>query len=147
MPDSKTAKWTLYCDGACQGNPGPASWGAVLSSPEGAQTELKGFLGRATNQIAEIQAAINGLRGTPQGATVSLHSDSQYVVKGISEWRKGWERRGLKTAKGDDIANKGLWVELFTQVDARKVSAHWVKGHNGHPQNERADALARSALA
>ena len=140
--------WTAYTDGACApSNPGPAGWGAVVVAPDGhTETDHYGFIGHGTNQIAELTAAIEGLTLVPAGAVVELVSDSQYVLKGISEWRAGWERKGWKNSKGEPVANLALWKQLFVLVDARKVKTRWVRGHNGDPYNERADALANQAL-
>jgi ribonuclease HI len=143
------ARWVAYTDGACAPtNPGPAAWGAVILRPDGAQSEsVGGFIGRGTNQIAEITAAIEGLLRTPEGAAVELVSDSQYVLKGLSEWRAGWERKGWRNSKNEPVANLELWKRLFAVADARRVGVRWVRGHNGDPLNERADALANEALA
>ena len=111
-----------------------------------AATEHYGFIGPGTNQIAELMAAIEGLSRIPAGAAVELVSDSQYVLKGLSEWRKGWERKGYKKSKGDPVANLALWKRLFGLADARKVTTRWVRGHNGDKYNERADVLANLAL-
>lgn len=140
--------WFAYTDGACApSNPGPAGWGAVVVSPgEGAETDHYGFIGHGTNQIAELTAAIEGLRLVPAGAAVELVSDSQYVLKGLSEWRAGWERKGYRNSKGEPVANLDLWKRLFALADARQVKTRWVRGHNGDPYNERADALANKAL-
>jgi ribonuclease HI len=142
-------KWTAYTDGACApSNPGPAGWGAVVIAPDGrTETDHYGFIGRGTNQIAELIAAAEGLSRVPEGAEVELVSDSQYVLKGLMEWRTGWERRGFRNAKGEAVANLALWKRLFAIADARHVSTRWVRGHNGDPHNERADALANKALA
>ncbi|MDO4905277.1 MAG: ribonuclease H [Lautropia sp.] len=141
-------KWVAYTDGACAPtNPGPAAWGVVVFDPSGAEVAADhGFIGPGTNQIAEITAAIEGLQRTPEGARVELVSDSQYVLKGISEWRAGWERRGYRNAKGDPVANLALWKRLFAEVDCRRVSVCWVRGHQGNVNNERADRLAVAAL-
>ena len=138
MTDSMTNRWVAYTDGACAPtNPGPAAWGVVVFAPDGAETAAdNGFIGPGTNQIAEITAAIE----------VELVSDSQYVLKGLSEWRAGWERRGFRNAKGDPVANLELWKRLFAVADARKVSVRWVRGHQGNVNNERADRLAVAAL-
>lgn len=140
--------WVAYTDGACApSNPGPSGWGAVLLSPgTTASQEHYGFIGPGTNQIAELTAALEGLKKVPEGAAVELVSDSQYVLKGISEWRAGWERKGFRNSKGEMVANLGLWKQLFAVVDARKVSTRWVRGHNGDVHNERADELANLAL-
>ena len=142
------SRWIAYTDGACApSNPGPAGWGAVLIAPDGqTETDHFGFIGPGTNQIAELTAAIEGLTLVPPGDAVELVSDSQYVLKGLSEWRAGWERKGYKNSKGEQVANLALWKRLFALADARKVSTRWVRGHNGDPYNERADALANQAL-
>ena len=148
MTDSMTNRWVAYTDGACAPtNPGPAAWGVVVFAPDGAETAAdNGLIGPCTHQIAEITAAIEGLSRTPEGAAVELVSDSQYVLKGLSEWRTGWERRGFRNAKGDPVANLELWKRLFAVADARKVSVRWVRGHQGNVNNERADRLAVAAL-
>ncbi len=140
--------WIAYTDGACApSNPGPAGWGAVIIAPDGKTTsDHYGFIGPGTNQIAELTAAIEGLRRVPEGDNVELVSDSQYVLKGLSEWRAGWERKGFRNSKGDPVANLALWKDLFALADARKVTTRWVRGHNGDALNERADALANTAL-
>ncbi len=139
--------WTAYTDGACTGNPGPAAWGAVILGPDGALVaEEHGYIGRGTNQIAEIVAAIEGLSRVPSGAAVELVSDSQYVLKGLSEWRSGWERRNWRNSKNELVANLELWQRLFSVADARRVRVRWVRGHNGDVLNERADRLATQAL-
>ena len=142
-------KWVAYTDGACaHSNPGPAGWGAVLIAPDGrTETDHYGFIGPGTNQIAELTAALEGLTRVPAGDAVELVSDSQYVLKGLTEWRAGWERKGYRNSKGEPVANLALWKQLFAAADARKVTTRWVRGHNGDVYNERADALANKALA
>jgi ribonuclease HI len=142
------ARWTAYTDGACApSNPGPAAWGAVILRPDGAEAEqARGFIGPGTNQVAEIVAAIEGLARVPEGAEVELVSDSQYVLKGLSEWRAGWERRNWRNSKNEPVANLELWRRLFDVADARRVAVRWVRGHNGDPNNELADRLANDAL-
>jgi ribonuclease HI len=141
-------KWIAYTDGACApSNPGPAGWGAVLIAPDGTETDHFGFIGLGTNQIAELTAAVEGLMLAPAGAEVELVSDSQYVLKGLSEWRAGWERKGWRNSKGEPVANLALWKQLFAVADARRVSVRWVRGHNGDRCNEKADVLANKALA
>ncbi|MGE0802097.1 MAG: ribonuclease H [Lautropia sp.] len=140
-------KWVAYTDGACApSNPGPAAWGAVVLAPDGSEVEAAGFIGPGTNQIAEITAAIEGLTRTPPATDVELVSDSQYVLKGISEWRAGWERKGFRNSKGEPVANLTLWKQLFALADQRRVKVRWVRGHNGDHHNERADRLAAAAL-
>lgn len=141
-------KWVTYTDGACApSNPGPAAWGAIVLAPDGSEAVAEGgFIGPGTNQIAEITAAIEGLTRTPEGASVELVSDSQYVLKGLSEWRAGWERKGWRNSKGEPVANLALWKRLFALADKRQVTVRWVRGHNGDTHNERADRLANEAL-
>ena len=148
MNASSGSHWTAYTDGACAPtNPGPAAWGAVILGPDGHTLEqARGFIGHGTNQIAEITAAIEGLLRVPEGVVVELVSDSQYVLKGLSEWRAGWERRGFRNSKNEPVANLELWKRLFAIADQRRVKVRWVRGHNGDLLNERADALARRGL-
>lgn len=138
--------WIVYSDGACSGNPGPAAWGAVVLPPTGEPQHLSASLGRATNQVAELSGAIEGLRATPESCSVELVSDSQYVLKGLSEWRLGWEKKGFRNSKGQPVANMELWRQLYSVADLRNVTTRWVKGHNGDPYNEMADKLATGAL-
>lgn len=140
-------QYIVYSDGACAPtNPGPASWGAVVIGGVPTIRMFYGFIGPGTNQVAEVTAAIEGIRLTPVGSAVELVSDSQYTLKGIKEWRKGWEKRGWRNAAGQPIANKALWVTLFALVDERYVTTRWVKGHSGDVYNERADMLAGMGL-
>lgn len=141
-----TGLWIVNTDGGCRGNPGPAGFGVVVQHPVSGTIENSGYIGRATNQIAELRAAIEGLKLTPEGAEVLLKSDSQYTLKGISEWRAGWERRGYRNAAGQPVANLELWKELWAAADVRKVRTQWVKGHNGDVMNERCDCLANEAI-
>lgn len=137
---------TVYTDGGCKGNPGPAGWGAVLVGAD-AIMEASGFIGHATNQVAELVAAIEGLAMTPTGARVELVSDSQYMLKGLKEWRRGWERNGFQNSAGKPVANQDYWKRLYALADAREVTVRWVRGHNGDPFNERCDLLAGLAIA
>lgn len=139
--------WILYTDGGtAPTNPGPSAWGAVLQSPAGELRRMNGFLGQGTNQVAELSAALNGLRAVPEGAHVQLFSDSQYVIKGISEWRAGWQRNGWRNSANKTISNLALWRALFAEVDKRRVEAKWVKGHADDPMNNLADELASAAI-
>lgn len=141
-------KLTVYTDGGCKGNPGPAGWGAVIANADGVMLrEARGFIGTATNQVAELEAAIHGLGHAPRGAVVELVSDSQYVLKGLSEWRAGWVRRGWTNSAGEPVANQDHWRRLYAVADERKVSVRWVKGHSGNHFNERCDVLAGQAIA
>lgn len=135
----------LYCDGACSGNGvkenAPGGWGAVLL--QGGQVLLgKGGSGSTTNNRMELTAAIEGLRQLPAGTPVVVRTDSQYVIKGCTEWRRGWVRNGMKNSKGQAVANPDLWAQLWQSVDRLKVSFEWVRGHSGNPGNELADQLA-----
>ncbi|HEY8026037.1 MAG TPA: ribonuclease H [Burkholderiaceae bacterium] len=140
--------WIAYTDGgAAPSNPGPAAWGAVIISPEKVVQNHKGFIGHGTNQIAELTAAIEGLSLIPAGAKVELVSDSQYVLKGLTEWRKGWEKNGMRNSKKELVANLDLWKRLYEVADARIVVTRWIKGHSGDKYNEQADVLVGEALA
>lgn len=140
--------WKIWCDGGCAPtNPGPCSWGALIESPEGERTEHCGFIQpMGTNNIAELTAAIEALRRIPEGAEVILCSDSQYTLKGLGEWLPGWVRKNWRTASGSAVANKELWQALHKEYACRKVQLEWVRGHNGHPENEIADTLANRGL-
>jgi ribonuclease HI len=119
----------------------------VVIAPDGGEVAAhSGFIGHGTNQIAEITAAIEGLSRTPEGAQVELVSDSQYVLKGMTDWRAGWERKGFRNSKGEPVANLALWKQLFALADKRRVTTRWVRGHNGDFHNEQADQLATAAL-
>lgn len=141
--------WVAYTDGGCRpSNPGPAAWGAVVIEPDGITVHrYKGHLGHGTNQIAELTAAMEGLSRVPAGASVKLISDSQYVLKGLTEWRKGWVAKGFRNSKGEVVANLLLWKQLYAVADARKVTTQWVKGHSGNRYNEEADQLVAQAQA
>lgn len=140
--------WKIWCDGSCgPTNPGPCAWGAVIESPDGERMEHCGFIQkRGTNNIAELTAAIESLRKIPEGAEVILCSDSQYTLKGLGEWLPGWIRKGWKTASGSPVLNQELWKLLHQEYLTRKVKLEWVRGHNGHPENETADQLANRGL-
>ncbi len=133
----------IFTDGACQGNPGPGGWG-VLILEAGARREISGGESATTNNRMEMTAAIEALKAT-RGA-VRLHTDSQYLKNGITDWMRKWKRNGWKTADGKPVKNKDLWEALDVLVADRSVQWAWVKGHAGHPENERADALARRGL-
>ncbi len=140
--------WTCFTDGGCQGNPGPCAWGAVVIAPDGgAPIEGSGFLGHGTNQIAELRAALHGIEMTPVGAEVLLVSDSQYTLKGLTEWRRGWEAKGFRNSKGEIVANLAIWKLLYAVADQRRVRTQWIKGHSGHQHNERCDVLAAQAIS
>lgn len=135
----------IYTDGACSGNPGPGGWGAILRT--GAhEKELFGGEADTTNNRMELMAVIEALRALKRPVKARVHTDSQYVQKGISEWISGWKRRGWKTADKKPVKNVDLWQALDTEASRHEVEWLWVRGHNGHPENERADALARRGV-
>lgn len=135
----------IYTDGACSGNPGPGGWGATMMF--GSQRrEIRGGELNTTNNRMELMAAIKALEAIEQRSTIDLHTDSTYVRKGITEWIHGWKRRGWKTAAKKPVKNADLWQELDEVRHNHDVSWHWVKGHAGHPENERADELAGMGL-
>ena len=136
----------IYSDGACSGNPGPGGWGAVMISGSH-QKEISGGELGTTNNRMELMAAIQALEALKKPCKVELHTDSTYVMKGISEWIFGWKKRGWKTADNKPVKNDDLWRRLDTARARHDVSWNWVKGHAGHELNERADALARKGLA
>lgn len=135
----------VYTDGACSGNPGPGGWGAVLISG-GNEKEISGGEPGTTNNRMELMAAIMALEAMKRPVEVHLHTDSTYVRDGITKWIHGWKKNGWKTAAKKPVKNADLWQRLEEAAGRHKVEWHWVKGHAGHPQNERADELARSGL-
>ncbi|MCM2971266.1 ribonuclease HI [Larsenimonas suaedae] len=136
---------TIYTDGGCRGNPGPGGWGAVLQSG-GHEKCLKGGDPATTNNRMELMAAIQALKALTVPCTVDLWTDSQYVRKGMTEWIQGWIKKGWKTASKQPVKNDDLWKALLEECERHDVEWHWVKGHNGHPGNERADQLANDAM-
>ena len=134
----------VHTDGACLGNPGPGGWGALLRYGS-TERELVGGESATTNNRMELMAAIVALEALTAPCEVTLHTDSQYVMKGLTEWLPGWVRRGWRTAGGDPVKNQDLWLRLQAAVARHKVHWRWVKGHNGHVDNERVDRLARGA--
>ena len=135
----------IYTDGACSGNPGPGGWGAILRKGT-VEKELFGGAVATTNNRMEMTAVIEALRALKQPVAARVHTDSQYVQKGISEWIHGWKRRGWKTAGREPVKNEDLWRELDRLAAAHTIEWVWVRGHAGHPENERADALARRGV-
>lgn len=136
---------TIYTDGACRGNPGPGGWGAFMQS-RGHEKALKGFEASTTNNRMELMAAIMALKALTRSCEVALWTDSQYLRKGITEWIHNWRKRGWKTAARKPVKNAELWQALLTETQRHRVDWHWVKGHSGHPGNERADELANQAI-
>jgi len=135
----------IYTDGACRGNPGPGGWGVVLRYGEH-EKELYGGEPQTTNNRMELMAAIMGLESLKRPCSVELTTDSVYVRSGITEWLPNWKKRGWKTSARKPVKNIDLWQRLDEAVQAHKVSWHWVKGHSGHPENERADQLANRGI-
>ncbi|MTJ83253.1 MAG: ribonuclease HI [Telmatospirillum sp.] len=136
----------LFTDGACSGNPGPGGWGVILRW-RGTEKELCGGERGTTNNRMEMMAVIEGLRALKRPCTVDVYTDSQYVQKGITAWIHGWKKKGrLDPDSANPVANQDLWRTLDTLAAGHRITWHWVRGHAGHPENERADALARKGL-
>ena len=135
----------IFTDGACSGNPGPGGWGAILRK-DATEKELFGGEALTTNNRMEMMAVIEALRALKGPVEARVHTDSQYVQKGITEWIHGWKRRGWKTAGKEPVKNEDLWRELDRLAAQHRIEWIWVKGHAGHPENERADVLARRGV-
>jgi ribonuclease HI len=140
-----TARVEIFTDGACRGNPGPGGWGALLRFGD-TEKELSGGEDETTNNRMELMAAIAALEALKRPVTVDLHTDSTYVRDGITKWIHGWKKRDWRTADKKPVKNVDLWQRLEAAADRHEVSWHWVKGHAGHPDNERVDELAREAV-
>jgi ribonuclease HI len=140
-----------YTDGACSGNPGPGGWGALLVAREGETTlrerELMGGEAVTTNNRMELTAAISALEALERPAAITLVTDSAYVKNGVTQWIHGWKRNGWRTADGKPVKNADLWQRLDAAQARHRVDWRWIKGHAGHAENERADALARAGMA
>jgi len=135
----------IYSDGACKGNPGTGGWGALLVT-DGHRKEICGGEANTTNNRMEMTAVIRALESLKRPSTVEVHTDSQYVQKGISEWMAGWKRRNWRTASGQPVKNQDLWLQLDALSQLHHIEWKWVRGHSGHPENERADALANQGV-
>lgn len=135
----------MFTDGACRGNPGPGGWGVMLRY-QGKEKELYGGERETTNNRMELMAAIRGLESLTRPCAVALTTDSQYVMKGATEWMAGWKRKGWKTAGNKPVKNVDLWKQLAKALSPHTVEWHWVRGHTGHPENERADELANLGI-
>lgn len=140
-----------YTDGACSGNPGPGGWGALLRAMDGAtlikERSLKGGEANTTNNRMELLAAINALEALGKPSRLTIVTDSQYVKNGVTSWIHNWKRNGWKTSARKPVKNADLWQRLDTAQARHDVTWEWVKGHAGHPENERADELARAGMA
>jgi ribonuclease HI len=136
----------IFTDGACRGNPGPGGWGAILRFG-GHEKELSGGEPATTNNRMEMMAAISALEALKQPVKVVLTTDSEYLMKGMTEWLPGWQKRGWKTAAKQPVKNVDLWQRLLAAMAPHRVDWRWTRGHAGHPENERCDELARNAIA
>lgn len=140
-----SGKIEIWTDGACSGNPGPGGWGALIRE-NGRTRELKGGESATTNNRMELLAAISALESLPAGATAELHTDSQYVRDGVTKWITNWKKNGWRTADKKPVKNQELWERLELAASTHTVKWHWLRGHTGHVQNERADELAREGM-
>jgi ribonuclease HI len=136
---------TIYSDGACEGNPGPGGYAAIVDV-DGDRREILGGERRTTNNRMELKAVIAALALLAEPASVRVVTDSQYVAKGMTSWIHGWKRKGWRNSSGEPVKNRDLWEELERLARPHRVSWQWIRGHSGHPENERADALARKAI-
>ena len=135
----------IFTDGACKGNPGPGGWGAIMKYGDHVK-ELNGYSAETTNNIMELTAVIEALKSLTRPCNIILTTDSNYVKNGITEWIHNWKRKGWKTANKKPVKNKECWLQLDVEVQRHQIEWKWVKGHSGHPENERADELANEAV-
>lgn len=145
MPKKKQNTVEIFTDGACSGNPGPGGYAAILKYGQEIR-EISGYEVETTNNRMEMMAVIEALRQLKRPCEVRVITDSQYVVKGMTEWIQGWVKRNWLTSQKKPVLNKSLWKELLKLCQKHKIEWQWVKGHNGHPYNERCDQLAREAI-
>lgn len=145
MAENKGQIVEIFCDGACSGNPGPGGYGAILRY-EGRMKELSGGSRDTTNNRMEMTAAIEALRQLKRPCKILITTDSQYLVKGMTEWISGWQKRGWRNSKKEPVVNKDLWELLLDLTKSHEVEWKWVKGHAGHIENERCDQLARNGI-
>jgi ribonuclease HI len=137
----------LYTDGACSGNPGPGGWAFILRHlASKAEKECAGGESETTNNRMELMSVIRGLEALDRPCKVDIYSDSQYVVKGLREWMDDWKRKGWKRGRNEPVKNVDLWQELDELRQKHQINYHWIRGHNAHPENERADRLAVAAI-
>ncbi|OYY89761.1 MAG: ribonuclease HI [Sphingomonas sp. 28-66-16] len=141
---SELAKVEIFTDGACKGNPGPGGWGAVLRMGD-KEREIAGGEPLTTNNRMEMMAVVEALNALKRPCAVTLYTDSRYVMDGLTKWIKGWQRNGWRTADKKPVKNADLWQALLAAAKPHRIEWQWVKGHAGHPENERADALASAA--
>jgi ribonuclease HI len=134
----------VFTDGACSGNPGPGGWGAILRA-KGSEKELSGAEANTTNNRMELMAVIAAMEALKRPCAVTITTDSQYVMKGMTEWLDGWKRKNWRTANKKPVKNVDLWQRLDAAIQSHQVDWQWVRGHDGHPENERADQLAVAA--
>jgi len=135
----------IFCDGACSGNPGPGGYGAILRC-RGREKEISGWAPDTTNNRMELTAVIEALRQLTRPCSITITTDSQYVVKGMTEWIAGWQRKGWRNSKKEPVLNRDLWEALLDASAQHSITWKWVRGHDGHTENERCDCLAREAL-
>lgn len=135
----------IFTDGACSGNPGPGGWGAILRF-NGREKELLGGEAETTNNRMELMAALMALKALKRPCRVRLHTDSEYLRKGMTEWIDRWQAKGWKNSRKKPVKNADLWQELLEAIKPHRIEWIWVKGHSGHPENDRADALARAGI-
>lgn len=145
MSDSNEQRVEMFTDGACSGNPGPGGWGVLLRW-NGTEKELLGGEPETTNNRMEMLAVIEGLKALKRRSKVAIYTDSQYVQRGMTEWLAGWKAKGFKMKGGEMRPNHDLWIELDEISQKHDIRWHWVKGHAGHVENERADELARRGI-
>jgi len=138
-------KVKIFTDGACKGNPGPGGWGAILRYGT-TEKEIYGASKNTTNNIMELTAVIESLKNLKKPCELIITTDSKYVKNGITEWIHNWKKNGWRTAAKKEVKNKELWIELDSLIQIHSISWDWVKGHSGHPENERADLLANVAI-
>lgn len=145
LPENQYPELDIYTDGACSGNPGPGGWGAVICYNK-QEMDLYGGEKQTTNNRMEMRAAIESLNLLPHPAKINLYTDSRYVQDGITKWMINWKQKGWLTADKKPVKNRDLWEQLDAAIQRHKIQWYWVKGHNGHVLNERADALARAGI-
>ena len=138
-------KVEIFTDGACKGNPGPGGWGAILRYGT-TEKEIYGASNNTTNNIMELTAVIESLKNLNKPCELIITTDSKYVKNGITEWIHNWKKNGWRTAAKKEVKNKELWIELDSLIQIHSITWDWVKGHSGHPENERADLLANVAI-